>query len=567
MGDFRSKVPALSRQPRRAVRALALSLAIAGGFGATAAKPSYPVDTTVIEPGHQLENGPGWYRDAVIYQIWVKAFADGLYQDGIGDLPGIQGKLDYLQGLGVNTLWLSPIFECAYKGTNMHGYDTTDYLAVNDRFGTKADLARLIDAVHARGMRILFDFVPNHTATSHPWFDQPATQKTWYIWQDHLPAGWGLPWGGGQSGDVWKELDGNYYYTSFAGMADLNFYNPEVVQAIQGVERYWLDRGFDGMRVDAVRYLCESGPRKAADQPDTHAQLKAFRSILNEYAQGDAHPHPGGDPARHSVKAMIAEAWTTDADGVGPYYGNGADEFNMCLDFSAPKAVFSAINLKDASELTWLWEFERTHFPKGYQTASFDSNHDNVISRPGSQYAGDRRKIILAEALNLLAPGTPIIYYGNEVGMPGHAGTDLDLRQPMDWALVAAQSAQPDSILSWCRALIQARQSYPALRGDYATLATDLGPSRSIAYLRSAGNERVIVVANLTDATESVVVRGLGALGVPPGATVRAIIGPAGAGTPVSGDSFTATGLPPRGIRIYHAAGDAFRGTLHGDLQ
>ena len=134
--------------------------------------------------------------------------------------------------------------------------------------------------------------------------------------------------------------------------------------------------------------------------------------------------------------------------------------------------------------LTSLWEYERDHYPAGCQTATFDSNHDNVISRPGSQYGGDRAKIILAEALNLLSPNVPIIYYGNEVGMKGRAGTDLDLRQPMDWAAVEAQTAQPDSILSWCRYLTRARAAYPALRGAYATLATDLGPGKALAYLR-----------------------------------------------------------------------------------
>ena len=565
MVDRQDKGKDLRQAPRFAVAALAWCLALGGVVGVAGAKPSYPADTTVIEPGHQLENGPGWYRDAVIYQIWVKAFADGVYQDGIGDLPGIQGKLDYLQGLGVNTLWLSPIFECAYKGTNMHGYDTTDYLAVNDRFGTKADLARLIDAVHARGMRILFDFVPNHTATSHPWFDNPATQKTWYLWKDKLPGGWGLPWGGGSSDDVWKELDDQFYYTSFAGMADLNFYNPEVVKAIQGVERYWLDRGFDGMRVDAVRYLCESGPRKAADQPDTHARLREFRSIIDEYATGDAHPHPGGDPSKHSVKMMVAEAWTRDEGGIAQYYGNGANEFNMCLDFQAPLRIFNAINTKDGAEVTELWEYEQANYPKGYWTATFDSNHDNVISRPGSQYAGDRAKIILAEGLNLLAPGTPIIYYGNEVGMTGRAGTDLNLRQPMDWAAVTAQSAQPDSVLSWCKYLIQARQTYPALRGDYATLATDVGTSGAVAYLRSAGSERVLVVANLTDAPETVVIKGL--KGLPPEAPVQPILGRPGDHASLKGTTFTATGLPPHGLRVYYLAGGAFKGTIHGDLQ
>lgn len=187
-------------------------------------KPTYTHDASTILPGQQMENAPNWYLDAVVYHVWVKAFADGINGDGIGDLPGLRGRLDYLQSLGINTIWLSPIFECSYKGENMHGYDTVDYYAINNRFGSKADLKELIDDVHARGMRILFDFVPNHTSTAHPWFTNSSTRASWYLWQNVMPAGWGFPWGGGTSGDVWKPGANGYFYTSFAtdSLADLN---------------------------------------------------------------------------------------------------------------------------------------------------------------------------------------------------------------------------------------------------------------------------------------------------------------------------------------------------------
>ena len=528
----------------------------------------YPVDTTTIAPGQQLESAAGWYSDAVIYHIWVKAFADAVYADGIGDLPGIQGKLDYLQSLGVNTLWLSPIFECDYKGDNMHGYDTTDYYAVNNRFGTRADLKALIDAVHGRGMRILFDFVPNHTSTKHAWFTNAATRDSWYLWNASQPAGWGLPWGGGSPSDVWKSGASGYFYTSFGtdSLADLNFYNPAVQAELQKVQTYWLDRGFDGMRVDAVRYLCETGPGLQADQPDTHARLQAFRSLLDEYSTGDRHPHPGGDVSKHSAKVMIAEAWTNDASGVTPYYGNGTNEFHMGLDFSAPWAIANAISKSDATQLTSLWEFEQRTYPAGTRSATFDSNHDNLISRPGTQYGGSKPKIILAEAMTLLSPGTPILYYGNEVGMTGQSGTDLNLRQPMDWAAVTAQAAQPDSILSWCKYLIQARKTYPALRGGYTTLSTDAGPSKAVAYLREAGTERVLVVANLSATPQTVVVTGLTAHGVPANGAVQAILGELKGATTLVGDAYTATSLPAYGVRVLYLAGSGFQTTLHGDL-
>ena len=539
-----------------------------GGIGCTSKEPvtfAYPVDATTIEPGQQLENPPHWHLDAVVYHVWIKAFADGIHNDGIGDLPGLQGRLDYLQTLGINTIWLSPVFECGYKGENMHGYDTVDYYAINDRFGQKGDLKNLIDAVHARGMRILFDFVPNHTSTAHPWF----TRRDWYLWQSSRPSGWGYPWGGGTSNDVWKPGANGFFYTSFGvdSLADLNYYNPAVVSELQNVQRYWLDRGFDGMRVDAVRYLCETGPGQAADQADTHTRLKAFRAVLDEFATGNNHPHPGSDPAKRSVKMMIAEAWTNDASGIAPYFGNGTDEFNLCLDFSAPWAIHNAISGSDATRLTSLWEYEQQHYPLGYRSATFDSNHDNLISRPGSLYGGQKNKVILHQALNILSPGTPIIYYGNEIGMSGISGTDLNLRRPMDWTAASAQATQPDSILSWCRYLIQARTSYQALRGDYATLGTDLGPTKALAYLMKAGSERIVIVANLTDSVQSVVLTDLTAHGIAADGSVQAIIGDLKGEHSLRGSQFFANNLPPFGLRVIYASGGAFRATLHGDLQ
>jgi alpha-glucosidase len=546
---------------------LAMVMASLGCAGTKKASPYQP-DTSTLAAGHQLENAADWYRDAVIYQVWVKAFADGLYDDQIGDLPGLRSKLDYLQSLGVNTIWLSPIFECALKGDTMHGYDTTDYYAINDRFGKASDLGLLIDDVHARGMRILFDFVPNHTSASHPWFTDAATRNTYYIRRSDVPAGWALPWGGGISADVWKAEGGSYFYSAFATntMADLNFYNPAVQTTMRNVARYWLDRGFDGMRVDAVRYLCETGPGAQADTADTHGQLQAFRAVLDEYATGDLHPHPGNDPARHSAKMMIAEAWTNDATGVKPYYGSGTNEFHLCLDFSAPWAIANAISKAGGKALTDLWEYEQNNYPAGYRTATFDSNHDNVISRPATQYHGVKSQIILHEALNLLAPGTPIIYYGNEVGMTGQSGNDTNLRQPMDWAAAATQATQPDSILSWCKYLIQARTAYPALRGTYATLATDAGPSKAVAYLMTAGSERIAVVANLTGSTQTLALTDLTAHGVAAGAPVQAVLGDLKNVTALAGTQYAVTALPPYGVRVLYLSGAGFRATLHGDL-
>lgn len=547
---------------------LLLTALVLGGLGCGGARTVPTSDSGTLQPGHQLEGPADWHLDAVIYQVWVKAFADGVQGDGIGDLPGLRSRLDHLQSLGINTIWLSPIFECGYKGENMHGYDTTDYYAVNNRFGTLTDLAGLLDDAHARGMRVLFDFVPNHTSTQHPWFQDPQRRDAWYLWQASVPAGWGLPWGGGGSADVWKPSGGKFFYTSFAtdSLADLNWYHPEVQKEMRAVSQHWLDRGFDGMRVDAVRYLCETGPGAAADTPDTHARLKGFRALLDEYTATDRHPFPGGDPKKRSPKVMIAEAWTNDASGITPYYGNGTDEFHLCLDFSAPWAIANAINQGDASRLTGLWSWEQANYPAGYRSASFDSNHDNLISRPATLYAGNKAKVILHEALNLLAPATPIIYYGNEVGLQGAAGSDINLRRPMDWAAVQAQGADADSILSWTRYLTQVRTAYPALRrGRFSVLATDGGP-QALAYQMQAGEERIWVVANLSPTPRSFTLTGLGAAGLAPNAPVSSILGDPKGVTALEADAYAVKALPPYGIRVLYASGAAYKGTLHGDL-
>jgi glycosidase len=267
------------------------------------------------------------------------------------------------------------------------------------------------------------------------------------------------------------------------------------------------------------------------------------------------------------VKAMIAEAWTNDAAGVAPYYGSGSDEFNMCLDFSAPWAIYNTINGSNAASLTDLWEFEKQHYPAGYRSATFDSNHDNLISRPGTLYGGQKSKIILHHALNLLSPGTPILYYGNEVGMTGAAGTDLNLRQPMDWATANAQTSQPDSILSWCKYLIQARKSYRALRGSYTTVSTVQGPTKALAYVMADGEEKLLIVANLTGTTQSVTLSDLTAHGIAADAPVQAVIGDLKGEGSLRGSQYFANNLPPHGLRVIYASGGTFQSTLHGDLQ
>ncbi|HOJ64378.1 MAG TPA: alpha-amylase family glycosyl hydrolase [Spirochaetota bacterium] len=457
-----------------------------------------------VEPNMELslKSDKNWYKDAIFYHIWVKAFNDS-NGDGIGDIKGITQKLDYLKDLGINAIWLSPIFDCFYKGDNMHGYDTIDYYKVNPKFGTEEDLLELIKECHKRGIRIIFDYVVNHTSNMHPWFlDAKANGKkrNWYIWnkmpeKKNAKKKWGKPWeSGGKWTTVWHKEGDSFYYGAFSrSMPDLNLRNPEVREAMANVLVYWLNKGFDGIRIDAARYIIEDGPQEAADRPETHLFFKRLRKdILDKYDQFE------------TSKMMVAEAWT-DANKIVPYYGDGYDEFHMCFDFPYVYSIVdivkygfkSSVKLNNFSNYM---EFIHSIYPENAQPATFLSNHDNAASRPMSEYKNNKKNAILAFGLNIFAKGSPFVYFGNEIGMTDAEGIkgDMRFRTPFKWEMVEEQKRDKDSIFNWYKKLIDLKKSYKALRVGYYK-RVDCSDPKVLAFLRYYEDEYILIVINFKE--------------------------------------------------------------------
>ena len=322
----------------------------------------------------------GWWNDTAFYHIWVKSFCD--YDgDGCGDFKGIESKLDYIKNdLGCDGIWLSPIFECDYKSKspsgNMHGYDVKDYYAVNSYFGTEDDLLSLIDACHEQGIKIIFDFVPNHTGKGNAWFTnscEGGNKKDWYVWNNSK-----LNWNPGMgSSDTWhKNPKGNdYYYAAFwEGQPDLNFRNYEVREEMKNVVRYWLNKGFDGLRVDAVRYLIET-EKSLVDTPETHAWFNELRTeVIDSYKE-------------ISPKFMVCEAWIEhNRSALDAYFGSEQKpEFNMVLDFDQGRGCYNSIYESDSRILTSTL-YKNPSEIKAYGT--FIGNHDEYMGRIGTRFDG-----------------------------------------------------------------------------------------------------------------------------------------------------------------------------------
>lgn len=416
-----------------------------------------PKNTSVEDAENQssgLEDG--WWNDTAFYHIWVKSFCDS-DSDGCGDFNGIKSKLDYIKNdLGCDGIWLSPIFECDYKSkspsVNMHGYDVKDYYAVNSYFGTEDDLLSLIDACHEQGIKIIFDFVPNHTGKGNAWFTdscEGGNKKDWYVWNNSK-----LSWNPGMgSSDTWhKNPNGNdYYYAAFwEGQPDLNFRNYEVREEMKNVVRYWLNKGFDGLRVDAVRYLIET-ENSLVDTPETHAWFNELRTkVIDSYKE-------------ISPKFMVCEAWIeNNRSALNAYFGSeGKPEFNMVLDFDQGRGCYNSIYYYDGRILASTL-YENPSEIKAYGT--FIGNHDEYMGRIGTWYSGYVPGIKLITAMSLLRPTVPFIYYGNEIGMQEvNYNGDLRLRTKLNWEDVEKQRNDNSSILSLNKALLALRKEYPEL--------------------------------------------------------------------------------------------------------
>ena len=514
MQDQRKKNP--TQRARQGVGAIALA-AIALLTLACKSAPRANASATLPRAAQPTQWRHGWANGAVFYEVFVRSFADS-NGDGNGDLKGLIGKLDYLNSgnpatttdLKVDALWLMPVF----ASPSYHGYDTTDYEHVNPDYGTNEDLVALCREAHRRGMRIIVDFVVNHTSAQHPWFVESASspaspKRDWYVWRADDP-GWTQPWGG--SNPTWHEKNGAYFYGVFwAGMPDLNLRNPVVRAEIERLAKLWLDRGVDGFRLDAARHLIENGPGQLqVDQPETHAFWREFAAYVR---------------AVKPEAVLVGENWT-DTSIIADYYGStatvaGGDELPMNFDFPLAGAIVSGEKSGDASAIAAKLEEIRTTYPVGVIDTPFLTNHDQL--RIASELGNDQAKERSAAAVLLTMPGAPFLYYGEEVGLR-NGGTDRDdrlKRTPMPWDSsrgggfttatawfpfapgregenVASETADPHSLLSRYRALIRARRASEALRsGGLELLSSPRSATPLLVFLRDTASERVLVAHNL----------------------------------------------------------------------
>ena len=483
-----------------------------------------------------------WWQTGSIYQIYPRSFQDS-DRDGVGDLKGIEARLDHLVALGVDAIWISPIFV-----SPMHdfGYDVADYCDIDPRFGTLADFDDLLAAAHARGLKLLLDFVPNHSSTDHPWFQESRSsrdnpKRDWYIWRDPAPAEngerGGPPnnWISDFGGSAWEydEGTGQYYYHAFLKeQADLNWRNPEVRQAMMDVLRFWFDRGVDGFRIDVLWHMV-----KHAGFPDNPAN-PAYRPEMGEM-HAVLQLHSTDQPEVHGIAAemrQIADAYPCDRVLIGEiylpieklmhYYGIDAPEVHLPFNFQLIEASW------DARALARMIGDYETALPPGGWPNWVLGNHDRprIASRVGEAQAR------VAAMLLLTLRGTPTIYYGDELGLtdvaipPARVQDPRELREPglglgrdpvrtpmpwnaseqagfssaepwlplgPDWPTrnVAAQAAGAGSMLALHRDLLALRRKHAALaQGDFRLIEAD---GTVLAYERWYGDERIVVALNL----------------------------------------------------------------------
>ena len=497
-------------------------------------------------PESALPHEPLWYKDAIIYELHVKCFYDS-NNDGIGDFQGLIEKLDYLQDLGVNCLWLLPFYPSPLRDD---GYDISDYQDVHPSYGTLRDFKQLIREAHRRSIRIITELVINHTSDQHPWFQAarkaPAgsAKRDYYVWSDNdqkykdariifkdtEKSNW-----------TWDPVAGAYYWHRFfSHQPDLNFDNPHVRGAVMRVMRFWLDIGVDGMRLDAVPYLVEREGTLCENLPDTHAILKAMRKEM------DAH---------YQDRIFLAEAnqWPSD---VRPYFGEG-DECHMAFHFPLMPRIFMALRQEDRHPITDILR-QTPDIPENCQWAIFLRNHDELTLEMVTdqerdymytQYATDplmrlnlgirrrlaplvansRRRLELLFSLLFSFPGTPVIYYGDEIGMGDnyYLGDRNGVRTPMQWSNdrnggfsrapfaqlyapplmdsiysyqstnVEAQLRDPSSFLNWMKRMIAVSKHFKTFgRGKLEFL--NPANRKVLAYVRRYKEETFLAVANLS---------------------------------------------------------------------
>jgi len=501
-----SATPTETPDPSKPTQGLLASLATNAAITAQADKQTEQASGVVATPQPSETSGKDWWNTSTFYEIFVRSFKDS-NGDGIGDFKGITSQLDYLNDgdpnshsdLGISGIWLMPIM----PSPSYHGYDVIDYMSVNPQYGTLADFKELVQECHKRGIRVIIDFVINHTSSENPWFKQAVAGnkgfENWYVWSDSQPRESG-PWGE----NVWhKASNGRYYYGVFtADMPDLNYRNPMVTQMMQMVTKYWLeDVGLDGFRVDAARYLFEDGVSKQ-DTKDTIEWFQNWRSYLKPT-----------NPQAFTVGEVWADTYV-QKKYVNP---KGLDSL---FAFDLAENIKGAIYSPDPSRIIKGYQDAIEAMPD-YGFSTFLSNHDQ--ERVSDLYGGDDGKSKQAAFVYLTGPGIPFVYYGEEIGMLG-AKPDPNIRTPMQWNAeklagfttgspwkeinpdapkrnVVLQSADPDSLLSWYRELIALRNAHPVLATApylsftsncntlYATLRTD-GADTLLTLMNIGGKEQ-----------------------------------------------------------------------------
>jgi maltose alpha-D-glucosyltransferase/alpha-amylase len=494
---------------------------------------------------HYMSEDQSWYKDTIFYEVYVRAFHDSS-GDGHGDLAGLTQKLNYLKELGVDCIWLLPIYPSPLKDD---GYDIADYYNVLPDYGTLDDFKTLIRAAHDLGLRVITDLVLNHTSDQHPWFqaaraDRKSPYRDFYVWSDtdqKYQQARIIFLDTEKSNWTWDEMAGQYYWHRFYScQPDLNFDNPAVRQEMMEVMKYWLDLGIDGFRADAVPYLFEREGTNCENLPESHAYLKEIRRFMDQN-------YPG--------RILLAEAnqWPED---VRPYFGDG-DEFHMGFHFPVMPRVFMAVAKGDREPLKWI--LDRTPaIPETCQWCTFLRNHDELTLEMVTEeerqwmwdfYApeprmrlnlgirrrlaplleNDRRKIELVNSLLFSLPGSPIIYYGDEIGMgdniwlPDRNG----VRTPMQWddslnagfsnvdpdklyspiissnefsqgqVNVSKQMEKEDSLFQAIKTFVSVRKQYRAFGWGHFKWA-EIDDPRILSYWRSYKKDNILIVNNLS---------------------------------------------------------------------
>jgi maltose alpha-D-glucosyltransferase/alpha-amylase len=498
-----------------------------------------------------LEQDKLWYKDAIIYQVHVRTFHDS-NGDGIGDFQGLQGKLDYLQDLGVDTIWLMPFFPSPLRDD---GYDIADYHNVRASYGTLADFQKFLEAAHARKIRVLIELVSNHTSDQHPWFQESRSsrdnpRRDWYVWSetDTLYKGARIIFLDTETSNwAWDPISKAFYWHRFfSHQPDLNYDNPAVREEMWQVMKFWLEMGVDGFRLDAIPYLVEREGTNCENLPETHAVLKEFRRKLDEH-------YPG--------RMLLAEANQWPAD-LRPYFGD-EDEFHMAFHFPLMPRMFMGLKLEDRKPITEILQ-QTPEIPSSCQWSLFLRNHDELTlemvtdmerdymydsyaeskmmrinlgirRRLAPLLSNDRRRIELMNGMLMSLPGTPIIYYGDEIGMGDNInlGDRNGVRTPMQWTgetnagfskappehlyapliqdpvygfpavNVLRQKTAENSLFNWMQRIIAVRRSTSVFgRGSIEFLYP--ANHRILAYIRRLGNEVILVVNNLSSTAQPV---------------------------------------------------------------